>query len=63
MILGILCVSLLLLLKYDAWRGRKQKKTSITTEYEKPTKENRMSLGVGRRTDTFWPGDKLTYAQ
>ena len=41
----------------------KQKKVCITTEYEKPTKENWMSLCVGRRTDTFRPDDNLTYAQ
>jgi hypothetical protein len=40
----------------------KQKKACITTGYEKPTKENWLSLCVGRRTDTFW-SDDLTYAQ
>ena len=42
--------------------GCKQKKFSFTTGYEDPTKENWLSLCVGRRTDTFWPDD-LTCAQ
>ena len=45
--------------------GSKQKEACITTGYEKPTKENWVSLCIGRRTDfanMFWPDD-LTYAQ
>ena len=42
--------------------GSKQKKAYITTGYEKPIKENWLSLCVGRRIDTFWPED-LTHAQ
>jgi len=42
--------------------GSKQKEACIATEYENPTKENWLSLCVGRRTDTFWPDD-LTYVQ
>ena len=42
--------------------GSKQKKACITMGYEKPTKENWVSLCIGRRTDKFWPDD-LTYAQ
>ena len=48
--------------------GSKQKKACMTTDYEKPTKENWLSLCIGRRTDLankFWPDDDddLTYAQ
>jgi len=47
--------------------GSKQMKACITTEHEKPTKENWQSLCIGRRTDLankFWPDDdNLTYSQ
>ena len=47
--------------------GNKQKKACITSGYEKPTKENWLSLCVGRRNDPaneFWSGDEdLTYTQ
>jgi len=45
--------------------GSKQKKACITTGYEKPTKENWVSLCIGRRTDfanKFW-SDDLTCVQ
>jgi len=51
--------------------GNKQKKACITTEYEMPTKENWLSLCVGRRNEPankFWAVDNdydedLTYTQ
>jgi len=49
-------------------KGNKQKKACITTEYEKPTKENWLSLCVGKPNDPankFWAvdNDNLTYTQ
>ena len=48
--------------------GSKQKKACITTGFEKPTKENWLSLCVLRRDDlanNFWSDidDDLTYTQ
>jgi hypothetical protein len=46
--------------------GSKQKKACITTGYETPTKDNWLSLCVGRRDDLankFWPDADGTYTQ
>jgi len=43
--------------------GAKQRNACITTGYETPTKDNCLSLCVGRRDDKFWPDADGTYVQ
>jgi len=43
--------------------GAKQRNVNITRGYETPTKDNWLSLCVGRRDDKFWSDADGTYAQ
>jgi len=43
--------------------GAKQRNAYIMTGYETPTKDNWLSLCVGRRDDKFWSDVDSTYAQ